>query len=140
MEHEALVKGNGLNISTKMSIMICEEIRGKKVQHAKKILEDAISMKKPIAFRRFHKHLSHKTGMGPARYPVSASKQILNLLRTLESNAENKGLNKDKLKITHAVANFAERRWHTGRQRRTKIKNTHLEIKAIEEKEDVKKK
>ena len=93
-------------------------------------------MKKPLAFRRFNKDLAHKPGMGPARYPLNASKYILALLESLEANAENKGLNTEKLKISSAIANFADRKWHTGRQRRTKIKSAHVEIKAIEEKEE----
>ena len=113
--HEASVRGTGLPISPKMSMIICEEIRGKNLQSAKKILQNVLTMKKPIALRRFHKDLGHKPGMGPARYPVNASKQILQLLESLESNAENKGLNKDKLMICVAIANYAERRWHSGR-------------------------
>ena len=137
--HEAVVRGRSLPISTKMSIIICEEIRGKNIRKAKRLLEEAIAMRTPIRFRRFHKDLSHKPGMGPARYPINTSKKILALLNTLESNAENKGLNKEQLTITTAIANFAERRWHMGRQRRTKMKNTHIEIKATEEKKEAKK-
>lgn len=137
--HEATVKGSSLPISTKMSVIICEEIRGKNISTAKRILEDAIAMKKPIRFRRFNKDLSHKPGIGPARYPINTSKKILALLNTLEANAEHKGLNKEQLQITSAIANFAERRWHMGRQRRTKMKSTHIEIKAAEEKKEDKK-
>ncbi len=137
--HEAIVKGRSLPISPKMSMMICEEIRGKRLQDAKKILQNVVDMKKPLAFRRFHKDLGHKPGMGPARYPVNASVHILSLLESVQANAENKGLNTEKLKITTAIANFAERRWHMGRQRRTKIKSAHVEIKVIEEKEETKK-
>lgn len=134
--HEATVLGRSLPISPKMSMAICDEIRGKKLQAAKKLLQDVVDMKKPLKLRKFHKDLGHKTGMGPARYPVSASKYVLVLLESLEANAANKGLNTEKLKISSAVANFAERRWHMGRQRRTKMKSAHVEIKAVEDKEE----
>ena len=138
-EHQATVNGRSLPISPKMSMIICREIRGKKVQHAKHMLEHVVTLKKPLPFKKFNKDLGHKPGMGPARYPVNASKLVLQLLHSLEANAENKGLNKERLIITEAIANFADRKWHMGRQRRTKIKSSHVTISAVEEKTPEKK-
>jgi len=135
IEHEAVVRGRALPISPKMSVALCKEIKGKNLQKAKKILEEVIALKKPLPFKRFNQDLAHKPGMAAARYPVKSSQYILGLLHSLEKNAENKGLDTQNLKITSALANIAQKRWHTGRQRRTKIKSAHLEIKVIEQKE-----
>ena len=38
------------------------------------------------------------------RYPVKPSEQILDVLQSAQSNAENKGLDVDRLRIIHAAA------------------------------------
>jgi len=44
----------------------------------------------------------HKAFAG--RYPVKAAKQVVRLLEGAEANAENKGLDTDRLRIIHAAA------------------------------------
>ncbi|MEM4259685.1 MAG: 50S ribosomal protein L22 [Candidatus Woesearchaeota archaeon] len=119
-------------ISTKQSIEISNFIRNKRLSVAKKILEEAISMKKPIPFRRFTNGVGHKPGIGPGRYAVSASVEILKLLKSVESNAQNKGLNSDNLFIISIIPQRAATSWKYGRQRRRKAKRTNLEI-VVEE-------
>ena len=68
-EFTAKVNGMSLNISTKQSIEICSFIRNKDLQKAKKILNDVISLKRSVPFRRFNDGVGHKE-KGPGRYPI----------------------------------------------------------------------
>lgn len=97
-----------------VSIKIMREtvavIRGLKLSEAKKLLEEVIKLKQPIPFKRYKGKQSHKRGLADkykwpiGRYPVKAAKYLLKLLEHVEANAENKGLDKDKLLIIHIAA------------------------------------
>jgi large subunit ribosomal protein L22 len=130
--------GRDLSISTKQSVEICKNIRGKSVEQAKKLLERVIVKETPIRMRRYIKDTAHKKGIGPGKYPVKAAKEILRLLKIAESNAQNKGLSTNEMVITHISANKASRPWHFGRQRRRKNKRTHVEVVLFERKKQEK--
>ncbi len=69
-------------------------------------LELVIDEKAWIPYRRHKKKRGHHSGMKKwmaGGHPVKASKQILKLLKNAESNADNKGLDIDRLKVAHAV-------------------------------------
>ena len=100
---------------------------------AKEILQKVVEGKKAIPFRIFNKDLSHKRKIGPGRYPRKTAIAIINLLESVEANAQFKGLNTSALRITHINAHLASRPWRYGRQRRRKAKRTHIEI-IVEEK------
>ena len=127
-ETMALVVGKALPISTKQSIEVCNFIRNKNVQKMKDYLNDVINMKKVVKFTRFNKGMGHKKGVGPGRYPIKTSTEILRLLESAESNAQFKGLNSLNLVIGHIKADKASSAWHYGRQRRRKMKRTTVEI------------
>lgn len=129
--NEAIARGRDLPISSKMSMEICDNIRYKKIDSAINLLEDVIEMKRPIIIRRFNWDLGHKPGYGPGRYPINAVKVFIQLLKLAKANAENKGLNADKLVISFAKADFGQRRGHHGRHR-GKMKSTHVEIHVKE--------
>ena len=137
-EHRARAVGLLMPISTKQSIEICKLIRGKNIQKAKKILNEAIDMKKPIPYTRFTDGAGHKHGIGPGKYPVKACREILKLVNLVEANAQHKGLDTSSLEIIHICAKKGPKSWHYGRQSRIAMKRTHVEI-VVEEKE-VKKK
>ncbi len=122
------------SISTKHCIEISALLRGKKLARAKVLLEQAIALKKPIPFRRFNSDVGHKPGKGIAagRYAVKASAAILKMLESVEANAAFKGLNTDDMVIVHINAHMGPQQWHYGRQRRRKMKNTHVEL-VVEE-------
>lgn len=130
--------GRDLPISKKHSIEICNAIRHQNIARAKKILEDAIALKRPIPFRRFTNGAGHKPGMAAGQYPQKAGEVILSLVKSLETNAQHKGLNTSRLVIIHAVANKGSRPYRGGRQRGRRMKNAHLEFVAREEKEQKK--
>jgi large subunit ribosomal protein L22 len=125
--------GRDLSISKKQSVEICNWIRYKTTKQATRILEDAIGMKQPIPFTRFNWNVGHRPGMGPARYAVKAATEILMLVKSVEANAQVKGLNTGNLKIVHINAQKAPTPHHYGRQRGTKMKRTHIEL-VVQEK------
>ncbi len=126
---EAIATAMGeLPISTKQSVEICNLLRGKTSDKGKKILELVIDKKYPVPYRRYMHGVGHKSGkMASGRYPKKASSHILTILKSAESNAQNKGLSAP-FKIKELIANQATRSWHFGRHRRRKTKRTHIKI------------
>jgi large subunit ribosomal protein L22 len=109
--------GRELKISPKASVEICRTIKGMKIGDAKTLLEEVIKKKRPIAYRRYKKEVSHKSlpeRWYAGKYPVKAADRILKLLRELEANAEYKGLDLENLRIIHAAS-------HRGRKIRAYI-------------------
>lgn len=126
--------GKDLSISTKHSVEICRFIKKKKLSKAKELLNNVLKMKMAVPYRRYTWDLAHKKSTsGPGRYPIKAVKEILGLIEAVEANAQFKGMNTGNLVIEHICAHQASRPWHFGRQRRRKMKRTHIEIIAKEE-------
>jgi len=123
-----------LSISTKHSIEVCNFIRGKNLQEGKDILKKVIEKERAVPFRRFNRDLGHKKGIGPGRYPINVCKDIIKVLDLAEANAQYKGLDIKNLIIKSIKADKASTPWHSGRQRRRKMKRTHIEV-IVEEKE-----
>jgi large subunit ribosomal protein L22 len=133
-DHMAKSLGLALPISTRHSVEICKEIRGKKLEKAKSFLESVIAMKSPVRFRRYNKDVGHKPKVGPGRYPVKACAHILDVVKSAESNALYKGLNVNSLFLVHISAQAAARTWRYGRHTRRRNKRTNIEV-VLEEKE-----
>ncbi len=114
--------------STKHGIEICSALRGKPLDKAMVLLEEVISLKTAIPFKRFNKDMGHRVGMAAGRYPVKASKHILELLKSVNSNAQEKGFATSDLVVSHISAKKASRPWRAGRHVRRKAKRTHVEI------------
>ena len=103
-EKTAKAYGFELHCSPKASMNIAREIRGMKLQDAKKYLEEVINLKRAVPFKRYNKTISHKKGIGPGRYPQKAAKCILKVLENAENNAEYKGLDPKSMVIKHISA------------------------------------
>jgi len=74
---------------------------------AEDYLQAVIAQKKAVPFKRHKKEVPHRRGLegwAAGRYPVKASKAILKVLKGLRANAEEKGLDTDRLRIIHAAA------------------------------------
>ncbi len=125
--------GSSLSISTRHSIEICNFIRNKNLSKARDLLNDVVSEKKALPFKRFTGGVGHRKENGPGRYPKKATIEFIKLLDTVEANAQFKGLNTSGLFIKHICANNASRQWRYGRQKRRKMKRTHVEV-VVEEK------
>ncbi len=132
-ENMARAVGIALSISFKQSVEICNFIKNKNVNQAKKMLQEVIDKKTAVPFRRYNRDLGHKKVIGPGRYPMSASKEFIRLIESVESNAQFKGINTSNLIIAHITAHKAGKAWHYGRKSRRKMKRTNIEI-VVEEK------
>ena len=141
-EHFATASAKNLAISTKDCIEIGNFLRYKNTAHVKGLLEEVISLKRAVPFKRFIRDTGHKAGMSAGKFPQKAAKCFLQLINSVEANAHYKGLNSSNLKITKLIANRASIPL-TGGRRRTGTKRSHLEIEvkemAVKEKKDKKK-
>ena len=138
-ENCAKAVGVSLPISQKQSIMICDFVRNKSVQLAKKQLAEVIVKKRAIPFTRFNDDMGHKAGMAAGRFPVKACTHILALLESAEANAQFKGLSTADLIVYHISAQQGPGVWRQGRHHRRQAKRTHIEI-VLEERKKAKKK
>ncbi|MCZ3364666.1 MULTISPECIES: 50S ribosomal protein L22 [Methanobacterium] len=128
--------GRSLKISPKHAVEICNRIRGMKVEKAEAYLEDVIEMKTAVPFKRHNKKVGHRRGIGgwpTGRYPVKAAKQILDILKNAEANAEYKGLDTENLKIMHISSHrgYVIRGWTPrafGRASPFNTPTTHVQI------------
>jgi len=109
LDLEKTVKASGreVRVSPKSAREVCKTIKGMMLITAKKYLRDVIAKKSAVPFRKFKKKAGHRHGLTKAyagKYPVKTAKQILKILEGAEANAENKGLDSERLKIIHAAA------------------------------------
>ncbi|MCD6431500.1 50S ribosomal protein L22 [Candidatus Bathyarchaeota archaeon] len=109
LDPEKTVKASGreVRVSHKSAREVCKTIKGMTLDQAKKYLRDVMEKKRPVPFTRFKKKAAHRHGLQKGfagRYPVKAAKQVLKVLEEAEANAENKGLDIDRMRIIHAAA------------------------------------
>src|SRR3989338_6847637 len=119
--------GRDLPISMKNAMELCSMLKNKRLSDAKKILERVVKFKQAVPFKRFTNGLGHKPGMCAGAYPIKASTMILELLNSVESNAQQKGLHTGDLSIIHFRAQKGSRTMHPSRFRR-RMKVTHVEV------------
>ena len=140
-EKTAKASGREARVSHKAAREICKTISGMMITQAKHYLGDVAAKKKPVPFRRYKKKAGHRHGIEKAyagRYPVKTAKRILNVIEAAQANAENKGLDTERLRIIHASAypGMKNKRYTPRAHGRTSPKFetlTHIEI-ALEEK------
>src|SRR5208337_2748160 len=106
-EKTAKASGRELKVSHKAAREVCKAIKGMMLTDAKQYLRDVAAKKKAVPYTRYNKKLPHRHGLTNSfagRYPIKASQHILDILGSAQSNAENKGLDVDRLRIIHAAA------------------------------------
>ena len=106
-EKTAKASGREVRVSHKSAREVCRTVKGMMLSNAKTYLQDVLEKKKSIPFRRYTKKLGHRRGMEKTfagRYPIKAVEQVLNVIEAAEANAENKGLDVDRLRVMHAAA------------------------------------
>ena len=129
----ARAMGIALPISMKKTVEVCKFVRGRKVADAIRLLGMVEDEKIAVPFGTYAKGGSgHKLGIGPGRYPKKACIQVIKLLNQVSSNAKNKGLDSKKLVVSGMVAKKGANAWHFGRQRRRRMKRTHVEVVVAE--------
>jgi large subunit ribosomal protein L22 len=115
----ATSKISNARISLKHSLVLCKKLKGKKLEKARRFLEDLILEKVSIKGKHYTK----------------AAGKFLELLRTAEANARQKGLNLGKLFIKQIKADKGLRfyrprsLWHLRRQR---VKSVNLSVELEE--------
>ncbi|MFH2019820.1 MAG: 50S ribosomal protein L22 [archaeon] len=133
-ENMAKAVGKSLPISTKKSVEISNAIRGKSVLKAKAFLRRVLNMESAVPMKRYNQDTPHRPGIGPGKYPIKAVQEILMIIESAEANAQNKGLSTNDLIIEHISAHKASTPYHYGRQKRSKMKRTHIQILLLEKK------
>ncbi len=98
--------GRDLPCSPKSGRNVAKALKGMPVARAKLFLEEVRELKTAVPFRVRNRKIHHRkgTGFGPGKYPVQTVKCMLKVLESAEANAEYKGLDKERLVISHASA------------------------------------
>jgi large subunit ribosomal protein L22 len=106
-EKTAKASGREIRVSHKHAREVCRTVKGMMLTNAKAYLRDVMDKKKAVPLRRYRKKVGHRRGLEKAfagRYPIKAAQKVLNVIEGAEANAENKGLDVDRLRIFHAAA------------------------------------
>lgn len=113
----ALAKETSAKISLKHSLVLCKQIKGKKLEKARQLLEDLVNRKRSL----------------DGKYYTKAAKKFLDILKTAGANAKSKNLAVEKLFIKNVTADKGEAslrprtRWHL-RGRRAKSTNIAITV------------
>jgi ribosomal protein L22 len=121
----AIINGISVPISTKHSMAICNFIRGKEIDKALVLLEQASLKKIPIPMRG---EIPHRKGIMSGRYPINAIGHFIKLLKGLKANAIVKDIEFEKYRIA-CKANLASRPYR--RFGKGKFKRTHVTLKLV---------
>jgi len=135
---EATLNAKNLEISTKISVEICNFLRYKDINKAKAALERVIEKKQAVPYKRYNKEIPHRRGqIMSGRFPIKASKVILKLLDSVAANAQQKGMSSN-LYISHISSHKASSQYHHSRHRGRVMKRTHLNLIVKESKKKAK--
>jgi ribosomal protein L22 len=107
-KEEAIALGNNLHISMKEGRFICKFILGKTIDKSISDLQDVLKMKRVIPMTGEIPHRS-EPGVMSGRYPQTASKVIISILKGLKGNAIANGMDLDDTRISAASSSFASR-------------------------------
>jgi large subunit ribosomal protein L22 len=132
MTNSAKAATRNASISSKHAIVLADAVRNKSLETAKKILKEVLEKKKALPFLRFNHKIGHRKGMASGRYPEKATQKMLELVESLEANAQYKGLNTADMKIVEVRANRASRPLRYGRMGSRQSKRTHIDVVAHE--------
>jgi len=127
------------DISHKHAREIAHRIRGMRIEKARDYLQRVARLESAVPMRRFKEQVGHKSdpGLMAGRYPQKSAHEFLKLLDNLESNAEYKGMDLDRLKIINATTHkgVLVKRFIPRAMGRATPKNnvmTHVELVAQE--------
>jgi len=131
---EAKAVGLALPISYKHTVEVCNFVRGKPIEQAKRLLDEVMKMKRAVPYRIYNLEMAHNRAVGAGRFPVKTCKHVREVIESAEANAQHKGLSVANLVVRHLAPQKAGRTMHFGRQRR-ESKRCHLEVIVGEKKE-----
>ena len=126
-------------ISHKHAREIAHQVKGMSIEKARDFLQSVVNKQRAVAFQRYKIQVGHKSdpGMMAGRYPQKSATEFIKLLDNLESNAEYKGMDLDRLKIVNATVHkgVTVKRFIPRAMGRATPKNnvlTHVELVAQE--------
>lgn len=126
-------------ISHKHAREIAVSIKNLPLERARDYLNAVIQTKRAVPMRRYKKQVGHKSdpGVMAGRYPIKAATEFVKLLDNLESNAEYKGMDIERLRIVNATVHkgMIVKRFTPRAFGRSSAKNntlTHVELVARE--------
>ena len=92
-------------ISHKHAREIGRTISGMSLERAQDYLNEVVNKTRAVPFRRYNNQVGHRSdpGVMAGRYPVKAAGEILRLLANLESNAEFKGMDIDRIVLQNVT-------------------------------------
>lgn len=98
------------DISHKHSREIAVAINGMSIDKARAFLENVVAHEIAVPYRRYNNEVAHRSnirdGFFAGRYPQKAAKEFIRLLDNLESNAEYKGMDLDRLRIVSVAVHM----------------------------------
>ena len=126
-------------ISHKHAREIAVALKGMSIEKARDYLHAVVNKEKAVPFGRFKNQVGHKSdpGIMSGRYPQKSAQEFIKVLDNLESNAEYKGMDLDRLKIINATVHkgVLVKRFTPRAMGRASPKNnvlTHVELVAQE--------
>lgn len=125
---EAFAYGRNLSLSKKHCMYICDFIKNKSIDQSILELEQVLKFKRAIPFKGEIPH-RHDLGMMSGRYPITAAKAFITILKGLKGNAIVNGLDLSKTRIFWASASWASRPAKRGGMR---FKRAHVVLKVKE--------
>ena len=92
-------------ISHKHAREIAVQLKGLSIEKARDYLQNVVNKQRAVPFRRYKTQVGHRSdpGVMAGRYPEKSATEFIKLLDNLESNAEYKGMDLDRLKIVNAT-------------------------------------
>ena len=127
------------DISHKHAREVAVSIKGLSIEKARDYLIAVINGKRVVPFRRYKNQVAHRPdpGVMSGRYPQKTAKEFIKVLDNLESNAEYKGMDLDRLRIVNATVHkgVIVKRFIPRAMGRATPKNnvlTHVELVAKE--------
>jgi len=127
------------DISHKHAREVAVSLKGLSIEKARDYLQAVINKKRAVPFRRYKNQVGHKSdhGVMSGRYPQKTAKEFIKVLDNLESNAEYKGMDLDRLRIINATVHkgVIVKRFIPRAMGRATPKNnvlTHVELVAKE--------
>jgi large subunit ribosomal protein L22 len=126
-------------ISHKHAREIAVQIKGMSIEKARDYLQSVVNKQRAVPFRRYKNQVGHRSdpGVMSGRYPEKSATEFVKLIDNLESNAEYKGMDLDRLKIINATVHKGVliKRFTPRAMGRATPKNnvlTHVELVAQE--------
>lgn len=126
-QEEVVARSVGLPISLKHSMYISTFIKGRTIDEALAELALVSGMKKPIPFKG---EIPHRKGnIMAGRYPLSAIKHFVKVIKSLRGNSIVNGFDLDKTIISYSCPSWASR---PARRGGVSAKRVNLVLKAKE--------